>query len=298
VVATRLYAGKAQMYKSINSAASWVATTGVMSPVVSTEFVTEFAIAPSNNQYIYAIHGTTGIFITTDGGTTWTLSNTGITISAGALSYVSIDQTNHLHAFVTQSGYTAGNKVYETIDGGANWTNISYNLPNLPANCSVIEPSMGRLFIGMDVGVYFYDNIGLTWMLYNTGLPNTPISDLEISPAAPSKLRAATFGRGVYEVDILTTTGVITASSGTVKFDVFPNPTNNMLTVIMKVNKATDFVMEISDMTGKIVLKQSQHFTPDKIQQQIDISTLANEIYFLKFSSGDGNSQTLKIIKQ
>jgi PKD repeat protein len=40
-------------------------------------------------------------------------------------------------------------------------------------------------------------------VLYNTNLPNTPISDLEISPAAPGLLRAATYGRGVYEVGVV-----------------------------------------------------------------------------------------------
>lgn len=54
----------------------------------------------------------------------------------------------------------------------------------------------------MDVGVYYKDALTANWTLYNSGLPNVPISDLEISPAAASKIRAASFGRGVYEVDI------------------------------------------------------------------------------------------------
>src|SRR5205814_1491137 len=91
-----------------------------------------------------------------------------------------------------------------TTNGGATWNNISYNLPNIPANCGLYAPgSSDGIYIGMDVGVYFMDNTMSSWVLYNNGLPNVEISQLKISPAAPDKLRAATFGRGVYEVDIL-----------------------------------------------------------------------------------------------
>ena len=97
--------------------------------------------------------------------------------------------------------------MFQSINGGASWTNISSNLPNLPANCSVYQPgSSDLLFVGMDVGVYYKDNSSNNWTLYNIGLPNTPISDMEISPAAPGLLRAATYGRGVYQVDVIQTT--------------------------------------------------------------------------------------------
>jgi PKD repeat protein len=55
----------------------------------------------------------------------------------------------------------------------------------------------------MDVGVYTKDATSTTWTLYNNGLPNVPISDFDISPAAPGLLRVATYGRGVYQVDLI-----------------------------------------------------------------------------------------------
>jgi hypothetical protein len=55
----------------------------------------------------------------------------------------------------------------------------------------------------MDVGVYYRDNVSATWTLYNAGLPNMPLSDLEISPANPTKLVAASYGRGVWMVDVV-----------------------------------------------------------------------------------------------
>jgi hypothetical protein len=91
-----------------------------------------------------------------------------------------------------------------TTNGGATWTNVTGNLPNLPANCIVYQPGTNDIiYVGMDVGVYYKDNSSPNWTLYNIGLPNTKIADLEISPAAPGLLRAATYGRGVYQVDVI-----------------------------------------------------------------------------------------------
>jgi hypothetical protein len=35
---------------------------------------------------------------------------------------------------VCQSGFSSGNEVFYSTNGGANWANLSGNLPNLPAN--------------------------------------------------------------------------------------------------------------------------------------------------------------------
>ncbi len=299
-VATTLYAGRAQMYKSINSAGTWAPTPGVMSGVVSTEFITEFAIAPSNNQYIYAIHGTTGMFVSTDAGNTWTLSNTGLPVANAAGTFVTVNPANPLMAWATFSGYLAGNKVFRTLNGGATWQNISYNLPNLPTNCSVFETGNinDRIYVGMEVGVYYIDSASVSWTLYNTGLPNTPVMDMEISPAAPTRLVAATFGRGVYASDFGTSTVSIPVAKSEVVFNIFPNPTSDKLTIRMNADKATDIEFVITTLSGSIVFRQSCRFANDKSEQQLNIASLAGGIYFLKIISKEGTSQSIKIIKK
>jgi PKD repeat protein len=152
---------------------------------------------------IYIIRGTS-IRKSINGGATWTNVTGAIPISLGAPTYITINPTNSNHAWVTLSGYAGGNKVYETVNGGTSWTNITANLPNLPVNCLIYQVgSNDRLYVGMDVGVYYKDGSSNSWTLYNSGLPNVPVKELAISPAAPTKLRAATYGRGVYEVDVL-----------------------------------------------------------------------------------------------
>jgi hypothetical protein len=199
VAPTTLYAGYSEMFVSTDLGGSWtqLANTG------GSGYVVEFAIAPTNNQVIYVIHGTS-LRKTTDGGATWTNITGNLPVGNGAPTVITVHPADANTAWLTLSGYSAGNKVFQTTDGGATWINISYNLPNLPANCSVYQPGTnGRIYVGMDVGVYTKDNSSTTWTLYNSALPNVPIHDLGISPAAPTLLRAATYGRGVYQVGVI-----------------------------------------------------------------------------------------------
>jgi len=204
VTASVLYAGYTQMFKSTNQGNTWTQIGNIS----GSGTIVEFAVAKSNPQVIYVIRGV-NIFKTINGGANWTLATGTLPVTSAAPTFITVDPGNANVAWVTLSGYSAPNKVFVTTNGGATWTNITYNLPNLPANCSVYQPNTtGRIYVGMDVGVYYKDHNSNVWTLYNSGLPNTIVSDMEISPAAPTKLRAATYGRGVYEVDVVAASGI------------------------------------------------------------------------------------------
>lgn len=210
--ATTLYAGgRSSLYKTTNSGSSW---TALGTPTGSGN-ITEFEIAPSNNQIIYAIKsGTNAVSKSTNGGTSFTAISTGLPTSVSPTD-IAISNTDPNMAFVTYSGYGASAKVYKTIDGGTTWTNITTGLPNIPCNTIVYQNGSANngIYVGTDVGVYYKDNT-TSWIAFNTGLPNVSVRDLEIYYST-GRLRAATFGRGTWDSDLYTAVAAVPVASFT-----------------------------------------------------------------------------------
>ena len=95
--------------------------------------------------------------------------------------------------------FTNDNQVWVTNDGGDSWIDKSLGLQALPVN-TMIESSDGTIYAGTDLGVYSYDDLS-GWSIYGEGLPLTIITDLEIR-SATNRLIAASYGRGVWEVEL------------------------------------------------------------------------------------------------
>ncbi|MGP8214299.1 MAG: VPS10 domain-containing protein [Bacteroidia bacterium] len=213
-----LYAGFVNVWQSANSGMSWtqMSTWGTSS-------ISALAVAPSNDQYIYAAQGDS-IFLSADAGNTWTLINGTLPLKSNYLSAIAIDPTNPMKVWVTFSGYTATAKVYSSVNGGSTWTNISTGLPNLPVNTIVYNPgSPDGIYAGTDLGVYYRDTTLNKWISYNTGLPNVVIDDLKIySPT--NTLVSATFGRGEWQTPTYTPAGINSVSSNGNQVNVYPNP--------------------------------------------------------------------------
>ena len=117
---------------------------------------------------------------------------------------------NHLKAWITFSGYEPGMHVWQTIDGGETWTNADpdNSLHNLPVNDLVFQRgSNERLYIGTDAGIYFKDAAMKNWEKF-CDFPNVRVTELKINYCM-GKLRAATFGRSVWEGDLLPGDGTL-----------------------------------------------------------------------------------------
>jgi PKD repeat protein len=198
--ANTIYCGRTNMFRSTNQGTNWTQLTAL--PASPTGTVVDFRIAPSNNQIIYVARAT-GLFKTTNAGTSWTTITGTLPVGSAAITRVAVAPNDPNTVYVTFSGYSGGNKVFRSTDGGATWTNFSTGLPNIPANCITVMPgsTTGAVYIGMDVGVYYRDNTFTSWQPYFTGLTNAPVFDIEIYQGT-GKVRAATYGRGVWEADI------------------------------------------------------------------------------------------------
>ena len=190
---TTIYAAYDKLYKSENRGNTW-STIGVF----NAGSMDILELSPSDSKYIYVGKYNGSIWRTTNGGTNWNaMTNVG-----SGLASIAIHPTDPNTLFAVLQNYVAGNKVYKSTDGGASWTNISGSLPNLPANSIVFQEDQNEgIYVGMDVGLYYKDNTLSDWVLYNDGLPNVEITELEIQ-YDEGKLYASTYGRGVWSSDL------------------------------------------------------------------------------------------------
>ena len=106
--------------------------------------------------------------------------------------------------------------VYRSVDRGSHWLNISSNLPDVPASSVVVDPNdANTLYVAMDTGIYVTTQVascvsGDCWTVLGTGLPNAPVVGLAAAAQMPTgdgrvgELRAATYGRGIWQIPLLT----------------------------------------------------------------------------------------------
>jgi PKD repeat protein len=202
LTANTIYSGFQQMFKSTNQGNNWT-QMGTLPGGTSSPSIIEFAVAPSNPLVLYVIQGGTALLTTINGGTSWTDVTGTLPVSNTYITNVAVKANDPSTAWVTLSGYSNGNKVFVTRDGGTTWTNFSTGLPNLPANCIAYwNGTKEGMYVGCDVGIYYRDSTQSSWVAYNSGLPNSSVFDLQIFYPL-GKLRAATFGRGLWEADLL-----------------------------------------------------------------------------------------------
>ncbi len=96
--------------------------------------------------------------------------------------------------------------VFKSTDAGATFTDVSGDLPDAPANWTVLHN--GHLVVGTDIGVFeSCDNAGGGYARLGTGLPTTPVSTIRYKPGDPDTLVVATYGRGVYTYTFKDDTG-------------------------------------------------------------------------------------------
>jgi hypothetical protein len=87
--------------------------------------------------------------------------------------------------------------VFMSTNAGKTFRNISGNLPDTPANWSVIHG--GHLIVGTDIGVFRSCNSsGGPYSVLGRGLPTAPVATMSFQAGHPNRLVTATYGRGVY----------------------------------------------------------------------------------------------------
>lgn len=178
--------------------------------------ISAIGVSPQNDnvRIVGLVNGK--VFATTSGSSTLT-DITGA-IPFGYIARAVVDPNNSNIAYVTLDGYhfSANAHVWKTTNLNAvtpTWTASGHGIPDVPVNAFVIDPANSSLvYAGTDIGVYKSADGGANWAPFGTGLPRVAVFDLAIQ-STKHVLRAATHGRGIWEITTSKPTITMVSSS-------------------------------------------------------------------------------------
>jgi hypothetical protein len=165
--------------------------TNMMNMAVASNDINRLAVGCNGGQ----------VAITTDGGTTWTQRSvrTLLPLYAG-VSSVAWGSGDVLYV----GSITPGRPVVKTTNLGVTWTKATAGLPLVEINKLLADwrDSTGNtVYAATALGVYRTTNGGASWSRFGAGMPLVNVKDLHLS-ADGKLLRAATYGRGVWELPV------------------------------------------------------------------------------------------------
>ena len=182
--------------KSTNGGDSWNSTglcTGMIFSVV---------IDPYDEDIVYAGLAS-GVWVSTDGGDNWVLSNGGVINEQVQALAIDPNNSNIIYAGTLTAG------MFKSLDSGQNWQAINNGLPALPdwidIRSIIIDPTNTSTIY---LGTYLWDifkstDAGFSWVESNSGLypyDGYGVTAIIIDPAKTQTLYCAT-GHGLYKSD-------------------------------------------------------------------------------------------------
>jgi hypothetical protein len=188
-----IFAGYQNVWKSSNRGDTWT-RLGTL-PGSQNALVRTLAVSPINDAHIFAGTSSAVYYSENSGGEWKQVRGVG-----GFVTDIEPHPTELGVAYVTYGAYNASVRIAEIRNGEA--INLSgVGLPPVPVNTVVFQPaSQPRLVVGTDVGVYFSEIGSGIWKPLGSEMPTCIISDL-VFDAQHRLLRAATYGRGIWELD-------------------------------------------------------------------------------------------------
>ncbi len=125
----------------------------------------------------------------------------------GYVSCIATEPGNDNHLLLTYSNYSI-NSVWESTNGGTDWTSIEGDLPNMPVRWAMFHPfNPDQVMLATELGVWSTDDLNGTttqwWPTNNFGLANVRVDMLQYR-ASDHLVVAATHGRGMYSTDYFT----------------------------------------------------------------------------------------------
>ena len=283
----RMICGYQRVYESSDLGDNW---SYLGSDFANGSSLQELAIAPSNSDIVYA--ATSNQLWRHTGVSDWSSCATpGGSVNFGGIV---VDASNPDIVYTCSGGFSGGNKVYKSIDGGQSWENISFDLPNLPITAMrLLETQYGALedglFVGSIGGVYFLPAGGSEWFKYGC-LPHTEVSDIEIQYST-NTIFIGTHGRGIFSTVLdnfeLLSIATVDSMEGV---SIYPNPVINELTID---SEEMVRAVHIYDQLGRITFSNEK-----MLDNTIDLRSLIPGVYILKVEFANAKTSIHRFVKE
>jgi poly(3-hydroxybutyrate) depolymerase/ligand-binding sensor domain-containing protein len=186
---TNLFAGTngGGVFLSTNNGTSWTAA----STILTNTDVSSLAVSPNGAGGTNLFAGTSGggVFLSTNNGTSWTAASTGLTYTF--VDALAPDLSGNLFA----GAYDGG--VFLSTNNGTDWMSTGLTSSYVCALATIDT----NLFAGTWFdGIFLYTSNDTSWTAASTGLTNTTVISLAVSPngAGGTNLFAGTYGGGVF----------------------------------------------------------------------------------------------------
>ena len=232
----------------------------------------------------YAVGDSATILKTTNGGTTWTAQNSGITGMFKNLNAVYFTDVNTGYA-VGQSG-----KIIKTTNGGTTWTAQTTNVTNDIFSIQFLDANTGYA-VGW-TKVLKTTNGGTTWTVQNSGISGTYDNlnavffinaNLGYTVGLKGRILKTTNGGSVG----------INENTSAIIFRIYPNPASDYFTIIHNDKNNSTSTVNIYNAIGKLVKAESMN----QNQQTINSKDLSNGIYIVEIKTKEKTS-TQKLLIQ
>ena len=135
------------------------------------------------------------------------------------LTAIEVNNNDNNILYVTTRG--SSGKVYQSLNQGSTFSDISGNLPSVVKNVLKHQPDTPQnvLYLGTSLGVFRYDDNINDWLAFENNLPNTSVTDLSIN-ILENQIIASTYGRGIWR----STMGSTALAENDIKLLAIQNP--------------------------------------------------------------------------
>ncbi|MEO8500797.1 MAG: sialidase, partial [Vicinamibacteria bacterium] len=242
-----VYAGSQHVHRTTNGGQSWqeispdltlndkshqTISGGLTPDNIGVEYAgVVFAIAesPLEKGLIWAGTNDGQVQVTRNAGGQWTnvTANLPGLPPLGTVSNLEPSRFDPGTAYVTVDLHQVNNRdpfVYKTTDYGRTWKSITGDLPKSVhsyAHCLREDPvRKGMLYLGTENALYFSMDDGLHWLPLQSGLPHAPVHWMTIQERF-NDLVVATYGRGFYILDDITTLRQLTPETASAMAHLF-----------------------------------------------------------------------------